>query len=102
MKVAFDQKELIENVEDEFDERRKYVSIVIIAKRMKGFCANSTWLFSQKYFANYKVKNRKKESVMNIDWWKACDWLVDLWYEKHYRVHHGKMNLLEEKNISME
>ena len=27
-------------------------------------------------------------SEINTDWWKAYDWLVDLWYEKHYRVHH--------------
>ena len=27
-------------------------------------------------------------SVINTDWWKAYDWLVDLWYEKHYRIHH--------------
>ena len=27
---------------------------------------------------------------MNIDWWKEYDWLVGLWYEKHYSVHHGK------------
>ena len=29
-----------------------------------------------------------KESIINTDWWKAYDWLVDLWYEKHYRIHH--------------
>lgn len=29
-------------------------------------------------------------STVNTDWWKAYDWLVDLWYEKHYRVHHWK------------
>ena len=28
-------------------------------------------------------------STINTDGWKAYDWLVDLWYEKHYRVHHG-------------
>ncbi len=28
-------------------------------------------------------------STVNTDWWRAYDWLVDLWYEKHYRVHHG-------------
>ena len=27
-------------------------------------------------------------SIMNTDWWKSYDWLVDVWYEKHYRVHH--------------
>lgn len=27
-------------------------------------------------------------SIINTDWWKAYDWLVDLWYEKHFRVHH--------------
>lgn len=29
-------------------------------------------------------------SVINTDWWKAYDGLVDLWFEKHYRVHHWK------------
>ena len=32
----------------------------------------------------------KDNSEINTDWWKAYDWLVDLWYEKHYRVHHWK------------
>ena len=27
-------------------------------------------------------------SIINTDGWKAYDGLVDLWYEKHYRVHH--------------
>ena len=27
-------------------------------------------------------------SIVNTDWWKAYDWLVDLGYEKHYRIHH--------------
>ena len=27
-------------------------------------------------------------SIMNTDWRKSYDWLVDVWYEKHYRVHH--------------
>lgn len=27
-------------------------------------------------------------SEINTDWWKAYDGLVDIWYEKHYRVHH--------------
>lgn len=31
-----------------------------------------------------------ENSTINSDWWKAYDWLVDLWYEKHYRVHHWK------------
>ena len=29
-----------------------------------------------------------KESVINTDWWNAYNWLVDLWYKKHYRIHH--------------
>lgn len=29
-------------------------------------------------------------SEINTDWRHSYDWLVDLWYEKHYRVHHGK------------
>jgi len=31
-----------------------------------------------------------ENSTINTDWWKAYDWLVDLWFEKHFRVHHGK------------
>ena len=27
-------------------------------------------------------------STINTDWWKAYDWLVDVWFDKHYRVHH--------------
>lgn len=27
-------------------------------------------------------------SEINTDWWKAYDWLVDVWFDKHYRVHH--------------
>ena len=30
------------------------------------------------------------DSTINTDWWKAYDGLVDLGYEKHYRVHHWK------------
>ena len=30
------------------------------------------------------------ESVIHTDGWKAYDGLVDLGYEKHYRVQHGK------------
>lgn len=30
------------------------------------------------------------ESIVNTDWWHSYDGLVDLWYEKHYRVHHGE------------
>ena len=26
---------------------------------------------------------------VNTDGWKSYDGLVDIWYEKHYRVHHG-------------
>lgn len=29
-------------------------------------------------------------SEINTDWWRAYDWLVDIWYDKHYRVHHWK------------
>lgn len=31
-----------------------------------------------------------EESVVNTDWWKSYDGLIDMWYEKHYRVHHWK------------
>jgi len=27
-------------------------------------------------------------SEINTDWWKAYDWLVDVWFDRHYRVHH--------------
>jgi len=29
-----------------------------------------------------------EKSIMNTDGWHSYDWLVDVWYEKHYRVHH--------------
>lgn len=28
------------------------------------------------------------DSTINTDGWRSYDWLVDIWYEKHYRVHH--------------
>lgn len=30
------------------------------------------------------------DSKVNTDWRKSYDWLVDLWYEKHYRVIHSQ------------
>lgn len=30
------------------------------------------------------------DSVIYTDWWRWYNWLVDMWYEKHLRVHHGK------------
>ena len=30
------------------------------------------------------------KSIVNTDWWKSYDGLIDMWYEKHYRVHHSK------------
>jgi len=30
-----------------------------------------------------------QESIINTDWWHSYDGLVDLWYEKHYRVIHS-------------
>ena len=41
-------------------------------------------------------------STMNIDWWKVYDGLVDLWYEKYYRVHHWKNQFARWKNILIE
>lgn len=35
-------------------------------------------------------KINPEESVVNTDWWKSYDGLIDMWYEKHYRVHHWK------------
>ena len=29
------------------------------------------------------------DSIINTDGRKSYDWLVDLWYEKHYRVNHS-------------
>lgn len=29
------------------------------------------------------------ESIMNTDWWPSYDGLVDIGFEKHYRVHHS-------------
>lgn len=30
------------------------------------------------------------ESIVNTDWRRSYHGLIDLWYEKHYRVHHWK------------
>ena len=30
-----------------------------------------------------------ENSKINTDYWKSYDWLVDLWYKKHYRVKHS-------------
>ena len=30
------------------------------------------------------------DSVINTDWWRWYHWLVDMWFEKHHRVHHWK------------
>lgn len=30
------------------------------------------------------------DSVVNTDWWRSYDGLIDLGYEKHNRVHHWK------------
>jgi len=38
------------------------------------------------------------DSEINTDWWKSYDWLIDLWYEKHYRVHHWKNEFVRWKN----
>lgn len=36
------------------------------------------------------IRNKvDEESIINTDWRKSYDGLVDLWYEKHHRVHHG-------------
>ena len=29
-------------------------------------------------------------SIINTDGWRSYSGLVEMWYEKHYRVHHGK------------
>lgn len=31
-----------------------------------------------------------EDSIINTDYWKTYDWLVDLWAKKHYRVKHSK------------
>jgi len=35
-------------------------------------------------------KINKNNTTINSDWWRSYDWLVDIWYKKHYRVHHLK------------
>ena len=30
------------------------------------------------------------ESIIHSDWWPWYHWLVDVWYNKHYRVNHWK------------
>lgn len=37
------------------------------------------------------------DSEMNTDGWWAYDWLVDMGYEKHYRVFHGKNEFVRGK-----
>ena len=29
-------------------------------------------------------------NIINTDGWTAYHWLVEMWYDKHYRVHHSK------------
>lgn len=31
-----------------------------------------------------------EESVINTDWWRWYNGLVDIWFDKHYRVHHWR------------
>lgn len=31
----------------------------------------------------------REETEINTDGWKSYDGLIDLWYKKHYRVHHS-------------
>ena len=38
----------------------------------------------------WKIGTDDIDTEINTDGWKAYDGLVDVWYEKHYRVHHGK------------
>ena len=37
------------------------------------------------------------ESVINTDWWHSYNWLVDLWYKKHYRVNHWENEFVRGK-----
>ena len=30
------------------------------------------------------------DSIVNTDWWRSYNWLIDLWYKKHYRVRHSQ------------
>ena len=41
------------------------------------------------------------ESIIHSDSSRGYDGLVDLEYKKHYRVHHGKNEFVNGKNISM-
>ena len=34
-------------------------------------------------------KTKIEDTEINSDGWWAYDWLVNIGYEKHYRVHHG-------------
>jgi len=37
----------------------------------------------------WKLSKEEIDKItINSDWWKAYDWLVDLWLQKHYRIHH--------------
>ncbi len=36
-------------------------------------------------------------SVIHTDWWRWYNWLVDVWYDKHYRVDHWKNEFVRGK-----
>lgn len=40
-----------------------------------------------------------ENSVVNTGWWPSYDWLIDLWYEKHYRVHRWANEFARGKNM---
>lgn len=56
------------------------------------------WKVYTEIVPNCKAKTLRKiitwkiepESVINTDWRRWYNGLVDIWYDKHYRVHHSK------------
>ena len=68
---------------------RKGKSLRSLKKKLKGIYRNNRRCKCKtlQRIIRWKVDI---ESIVNTDWRHSYDWLVDLWYEKHYRVHHGE------------
>jgi len=64
------------------------------------------WEVFTEIIPNCKAKTLRKvilwkvdiQSVIYTDWRKWYNWLVDMWYEKHYRVIHSKHEFARGKN----
>jgi transposase-like protein len=64
------------------------------------------WKVYTEIVPNCKAKTLKKiiswkielNSEINTDWWRGYNWLVDMWYGKHFRVHHSKNEFVRWKS----